>query len=228
MQNVLLDDVLSESKSMHRFYPLVSQMRVKAGSDYVGYVRSIFGPSGIPVEPREFEGYDLRMFDSVSEMREAIFQRDADVGLSRMLAGYAWPWKSKTDKSAYDIELDEIQLRWNGTQVDWIASPTSREEVGSIHTVQGYDLNYAGVIIGPDLKFDEARGGIHVDRSSYFDKKGMENNRVLGTAYTDDDLLVFIRNIYAVLLTRGIAGTYVYVVDPALREYLRPFFPQAD
>lgn len=223
----LLDGVLSESKIAHRFYPLVSQMRVKAGSDYVGYVRSILGPTGMPIEPRAFEGYDLRMFDSVSEMRETIFQRDAEVGLSRMVARYAWPWKTKADKGAYDIEFDELRLRWNGTQVDWIASPTSLEEVGSIHTVQGYDLNYAGVIIGPDLRFDEARGGIHVDRRSYFDKKGMENNRVLGTIYTDDDLLVFIRNIYAVLLTRGIVGTYVYVVDPALREYLRPYFPRA-
>jgi hypothetical protein len=166
------------------------------------------------------------MFDSVAEMREEIRLKDAEAGLSRLLAGYAWEWKTKTDKTAYDIEIDGCQLRWNSTQTDWIASPKSLDEVGSIHTVQGYDLNYAGVIIGPDLRYDAAEGMLFVDRESYFDKKGKENNPVLGKKYTDDDLLRFVRNIYAVLLTRGIRGTYVYVCDPALRSYLREFIPQ--
>ena len=68
-------------------------------------------------------------------------------------------------------------------------------------------------------------GRLIVDRSSYFDKKGMENNPKLGIVYTDDDLLRFITNIYAVLLTRGIRGTYVYVCDPELRKYLRGYLP---
>lgn len=117
------------------------------------------------------------------------------------------------------------QLRWNSTQRDWIASARSIDEVGSIHTVQGYDLNYAGVIIGPDLRYDSVAGKLIVDRGSYFDKKGKENNPVAGKVYTDDDLLRFITNIYAVLLTRGMRGTYVYVCDPALRAYLKKFIP---
>ena len=221
-----LERLVSETKATHRYYPLVSQMRVQAGSDYVGYIRRILGDSASSTRTQEFDGYDLRLFDSLTKMREEIFRRDAEVGLSRMLAGYAWEWKTKNDRTAFDIELDGLQLRWNGTQTDWIASAGSLDEVGSIHTVQGYDLNYAGVIIGPDLRFDEASGTIVVNRSSYFDKKGMENNRVLGTVYTDEDLLVFIRNIYAVLLTRGILGTYVYVVDPALRAHLSRLLPR--
>ncbi len=90
--------------------------------------------------------------------------------------------------------------------------------------MQGYDLNYAGVIIGPDLRFDTTTGRILVDRASYFDKKGKEANKALGL-YSDDDLLWYIQNVYAVLLTRGIRGTYVYVVDAHLREYMRSFFP---
>ena len=82
--------------------------------------------------------------------------------------------------------------------------------------MQGYDFNYAGVIIGPDLRFDPVAGKLVIDRGSYFDTKGKENNPVLGKTYTDDDLLRFITNIYAVLLTRGIRGTYVYVCDPVL------------
>jgi DUF2075 family protein len=91
--------------------------------------------------------------------------------------------------------------------------------------VQGYDLNYAGVIIGPDLRYDASERRLVVDRGSYFDTKGKENNDVLGKKYTDVDLLRFISNIYAVLLTRGILGTYVYVCDPALRAYLQEFIP---
>ncbi len=222
-----LGELADIARSTNRFYPLVTQMRVQAGSDYVGYIRRILSVGGSVPAAKDFDGYDLRMFDSVSEMREAIRDRDAETGLSRMVAGFAWPWKTKTDKTAFDIDIDGLQLRWNGTQVDWIASRKSLDEVGSIHTVQGYDLNYAGVIIGPDLRYDTAAGKLFIDRQSYFDVKGKENNPKLGKVYTDDDLLRFISNIYAVLLTRGIRGTYVYVSDPALREYLRQFIPTA-
>jgi DUF2075 family protein len=94
--------------------------------------------------------------------------------------------------------------------------------------VQGYDLNYAGVIIGPELRFDTTTGRIVVDRASYFDKKGKEANKALGRVYSDDDLLWYIQNVYAVLLTRGIRGTYVYVDEPALREHLRQLMPTSD
>ena len=219
-----LSVLVGEAKAANRNYPLLSQMRVQAGSDYVSYIRRILG-SGAPVAPEGFDGYEFRLFGNLAEMREEIQRKDAEVGLSRLLAGYAWPWKTKNDKTAFDIDLDGVQLRWNSKQVDWIASPKAIDEVGSIHTVQGYDLNYAGVIIGPDLRYDPVNGTLIVDRDSYFDTKGKENNDVLGKKYTDDDLLRFISNIYAVLLTRGILGTYVYVCDPALRTHLRQFIP---
>jgi DUF2075 family protein len=228
----LLDELVREAAITHRHYPLASQMRVKAGSDYVAYVRRILGTvissdGPLPVTREAFEGYDFRIFDSLAEMRDEILRKDAEAGLSRLVAGYAWEWKTRNDKTAYDIELDGLQLRWNGTQTDWIASAKSLDEVGSIHTVQGYDLNYAGVIIGPDLRYDASEGKLFVDRASYFDTKGKENNPRLGKIYTDDDLLRFISNIYAVLLTRGIRGTYVYVCDPALRTYIKDFIPGA-
>jgi DUF2075 family protein len=217
----------------HRHYRLTSQMRVRAGSDYVGYVRRILrnpaeGDASDSAVRETFGEYDLRLFNDLTDMREEIRRRDREIGLSRLVAGYAWKWASKNDKAAYDIEIDGNSLRWNSTQVDWIASPKSADEVGSIHTVQGYDLNYAGVIIGPDLRFDPVARRLFVDRDSYFDTKGKENNSVLGKAYTDGDLLEFIGNIYAVLLTRGIRGTYVYVSDPNLRAHLQQFVPTAE
>ncbi|WP_374459576.1 DNA/RNA helicase domain-containing protein [Microbacterium sp.] len=209
---------VSQAKNEHRFFRLTTQMRVQAGADYVEFVRAVLR-SEQPSLP-DLGDYELRLFDDLGEMREAIRQKDAEVGLSRLVAGYAWDWVSRNHPEAFDIELDGERLRWNGTDKDWINSKDSLEEVGSIHTVQGYDLNYAGVIIGPDLRLDPATGRIVADRESYRDKKGKENTGHLKDTFGDDDLLTFIRNIYGVLLTRGMRGTYVYVCDPALRERL--------
>lgn len=214
-------ELISEAKNGHQFYRLHSQLRVKAGDDYTAYIRAIL--RGDSPAPRAFDGYDLRFFEDLATMREEVLARDAEAGLSRMVAGYAWEWQSRKNPAAFDIELDGVALRWNSTQTDWINSRGSLDEVGSIHTVQGYDLNYAGVIIGPDLRYEPGRG-IWFDRTSYFDKKGMEDNRKRGIRYSDDDILEYVKNIYGVLLTRGIRGTYVYVCDSGLREYLRPYF----
>jgi len=221
--------VINEAQSRHRLFRLMTQMRVRAGFDYVGYVKRVLagpiaGEQPVPADPADFGDYDVQMFDSLAELREAIRAKERESGLARMAAGFAWPWRSKSDKSAYDIEEDGLRLRWNSTDVDWIASPTSIEEVGSIHTVQGYDLNVAGVIIGRDLRYDADAGHLVFDRSSYFDARGKQNSPSLGRVFSDEDLLDYVRNIYAVLLTRGIRGTYLWVADPGLREYLRPYF----
>lgn len=225
-----LAELVSEARLAKRHYPLLSQMRVKAGSDYVSYVRRVLGTASAsgapqPVARELFTGYDLRLFDSVAEMRDEIQRKDAESGLSRLVAGFAWPWKSKNDRTAYDMEFAGCSLRWNSIATDWIAAPKSLDEVGSIHTVQGYDLNYAGVIIGEDLRYDPVEGRLFIDRGSYFDTAGKQNNRRLGKTYSDEDLLRFITNIYAVLLTRGIRGTFVHATDPPLQEYLRGYLP---
>ncbi|QOD43349.1 DUF2075 domain-containing protein [Clavibacter zhangzhiyongii] len=225
--------LLDDARRSERLHPLMSQMRVAAGSDYVGHVRRLLGAtsSALPEQPSSAESlgeYEFRMFDDVAAMHDAIRDRDRRHGLSRMVAGYAWRWVSKKDAAAFDIRLGDYRARWNSTSRDWISSPGALEEVGSIHTVQGYDLNYAGVIIGPDLRYDVERGRLTMDRASYFDKKGRENNPTLGITYSDEDLRLLISNVYAVLLTRGIRGTFVHVVDPALRDHLRRFIPAAE
>lgn len=215
--------LLHEASATGKMYPLQSQMRVASDQDYVGYIRAILSGSP-PKKPERFAGYDLRFFDDLGEMRREIQLRNQEHGLSRLVAGYAWEWRSRHDTSAFDIEVDSERLRWNSTQKDWISSAGSEEEVGSIHTVQGYDLNYAGVIIGNDLRHDFVTGNIKFDRSQYHDKKGRENNKKLGITYSDHDLLQLVQNIYSVLLTRGILGTYVYVCNDQLREHLRKYF----
>ena len=221
-------DVLSARLSQEpnrQHMTLTSQLRVDAGEDYIGYVRSLLS-NDLP-EPRSFESYEFAMFDELGDMVRAIQERDMDSGLARLVAGYAWKWLSKKDKSAHDIVVGDVRLRWNSSELDWVNSAKSTTEVGSIHTIQGYDLNYAGVIVGPDLRWDVEKERLVFDRAHYFDTKGMENNNRLGIRYTDDDILEYVRNIYSVLMTRGIRGTFVYVCNPALRERWAKLIPPA-
>lgn len=232
--------LVSDARRTHRYVQLHSQMRVAGGSDYVEYVRSIF--STRPPDFHNFGDYDFQLFSSFAEMAEQLDRREDEYSLARLVAGYAWQWKTKNvnarkDPEAYDFRLEGMPIRWNSTVKDWVnstrwmsAGDSAVEkafvrEVGSIHTVQGYDLNYTGVIIGPDLRFDPEREQLYVSRSDYFDTKGKQNNKMLGITYTDDDLLEYITNIYSVLMTRGIRGTYVYVWDEPLREHLARFIP---
>ncbi|QHF19597.1 DUF2075 domain-containing protein [Rathayibacter sp. VKM Ac-2762] len=221
-----IDALIRSAQEDGRLHRLTSQMRVRAGTDYVGWVRAVLDPTAADLPRRPDLGeYDLRFYDDFGALRRDLRQREEETGLARLVAGYAWRWTSRKDPSAADIEIQGERLRWNSTQVDWIASPGSADEMGSIHTVQGYDLNYAGVVIGPDLRWDSEKGRLRVSRSDYHDKKGKENNPGrMGRDYTDDELLQYIVNIYAVLLTRGMLGTYVYVCDDALRERLRTAF----
>ncbi|MGC2865421.1 DNA/RNA helicase domain-containing protein [Corynebacterium glutamicum] len=206
-----------------RKYRLHTQMRSLGGEDYIDYVKKVFSKLP-PTEKLMFKDYDLEIIDSPSKFVETIKKHDREVGLSRVVAGYAWKWVSKNDKSAYDINLgDGVQLQWNSKAVDWVNSKNAVNEAGSIHTIQGYDLNYAGVIIGRDLQYTPERG-LFVDKSQYFDAKGKTNNKMRGQTTTDKDLFKYITNIYTVLLTRGMKGTYLYIVDDGLREYLGRYF----
>jgi DUF2075 family protein len=214
--------LIQSAKAEGHWHPLHSQMRLRASEDYVGYVRHVL--AGTQTTREVFEDYDLRFFDDVSEMYRELGTCEKEFGLCRMLAGYAWPWLSRREPESFDIQIGELKFRWNSTAKDWVNSPNAFREVGSIHTIQGYDLNYAAVIIGPDLVFDPEASEIRIDRTNYFDTKGKENNKVLGITYSDEDLLRYIRNIYGVLLTRGIRGTFVHICDPDLRKYLGKFF----
>ena len=215
-----LEPLVTDARQEGSLFRLSSQLRVAGGSDYIEYIGSVIRGDNHG-QPKTFGEYDLRFFDNFAEMHQEIQRRDQEHGLSRLLAGFAWPWQSKGGKADFDIEIEGIRLPWNRRNYDWVNSPTSAEEVGSIHTIQGYDLNYAGVIIGRDLFFNEETQSVAFSRENYFDKKGKENNPTLGIRYSDEDLLQYVLSIYRVLLTRGIKGTYLYVCDERLRDHLR-------
>ncbi|MDI3331905.1 MAG: DUF2075 domain-containing protein [Micrococcus sp.] len=224
-----VDSLITSADSGGRLFTLQSQLRVNAGDDYVEFFGSALRATradGLP-QPPQIGDYDLRMFTNLHQMRQELLRLDDRHGLSRLLAGFAWPWQSKKDKTATDIAIDDLELQWNSTVTDWVGSSNSRYEVGSIHTIQGYDLNYAGVIIGPDLSYDETTGQVVFNRDSYFDVKGKENNSKLKIEYTDEQIREYVINVYNVLLTRGILGTFLYVCDIPLRKHLaKKYFPE--
>jgi len=217
-----VEALVSQARKTGDYLTLTSQMRVTGGRDYVKFVGDLLSQRA-DQGAKNFGKYDLRFFESFRSFRATLMQRDKEVGLSRIVAGFAWPWLTKHGGDK-DFEVDGVDLVWNRTDSDWVNSETSLYEVGSIHTIQGYDLNFCGVIIGPDLGFDKETGLITFNRDNYHDVKGKENNRKLGISYSDSDILEYVKNVYRVLLTRGILGTYVYVVDPDLREYLMKYF----
>lgn len=213
-----------DSLDSRRTYELKTQMRAMGGEDYIEYVHDIFSADP-PTTKLTFDKYELGLIDDPKTMVDLIRRKDEEFGLGRIIAGYAWKWVSRKHRAAYDIELrNGVRMRWNSNEKDWITSPKSREEAGSIHTIQGYDLNYAGVIIGGDIRYDLETESLYVDRSNYFDAAGKANVKLANEVTTDAMLLKFICNIYSVLLTRGIRGTFIHVVDPSLREYLGRYF----
>lgn len=194
---------------------LKSQLRCKGGKDYIDYVKSVIYEMA-DGRRENFNGYDLKVFDDPNEMIKAVRKKDKDIGLCRVVAGYGWKWNSKDDKDAYDITLNGMKYQWNQEPVDWVNSPNAVNEIGCIHTVQGYDLNIAGVIFGPEIRYDKSLKTIMIDKGNYYDS--------LGKTKDMEALKGFIQNIYVTLMTRGISGTYIYACDPGLQDYLKKYF----
>lgn len=191
---------------------LQSQMRVQGGLDYISFVDKLLG--GTAQEPFSSSDYELVLFDSLADLYEALGIKEKEVGLCRLLSGYSWEWKSQK-ANVPDIELDGLALKWNSTNEDWINSPNAFQEVGCIHTTQGYDLNYAGIIFGTEITYDDQSQRIEIISENYKDKKGKQG------ISDPEQLRTYILNIYHTMMLRGIKGTYVYVCDARLREYVR-------
>jgi len=209
----LLDDKLTLKLE------LKSQMRVKGGNNYIQFVDDLLHTRRNEVFPYSEEKYDLLVFDSFVDLHNELTKRENEFGLCRMIAGYSWPWLSdprkKPSPSVTDIELDGLHFKWNATLDDWINSPNAYNEIGCIHTTQGYDLNYTAVIFGKEINYNKEKNRIEIDPTKYFDingKKGISD---------PEKLLQYIVNIYKTIMYRGIKGTYIYACNKELREYLK-------
>lgn len=214
-QSVKPSDIRPEdfAKLNNTNYSLVSQQRILAGEEYTDFIDNIFDLKDI--KKNNFKNYDLKLYENISDMQKDIKEKNAEMGLCRLVAGYAWDWKSKTNKNTPDIEIENTKLFWNSQMHDWVNSPNAINEVGCIHTVQGYDLNYVGVIIGPEISYDDVNNELIINKKEYKDfngSRGIED---------PEELKFYIINIYKTLLTRGIRGTYIYIVDEKLRVYFK-------
>lgn len=214
---------IRDTSELYITHTIKSQMRSMGGEDYLTYIKDLLNNKP-DLEPKTFGDYEFLIFENISEMRDLIHSRDNEFGLSRLIAGYAWKWNTKNmsyqqieQNNAFDIKIQEETFIWNKSGIGWINSKNAINEVGSIHTTQGYDLNYAGVIIGPELKYDPIAKKIYVDKDLYQDTNGKRS------ILNEDELTDYITQIYRVLLSRSIKGTYIFVSDPGLRNYFIKF-----
>ncbi len=200
---------------------LKSQMRVQGGNNYIQFVDELLNVKRNNITIYREEKYDMLVFDSFVDLHSELIKREKEFGLCRMIAGYAWPWisnpklKPKPSLNVTDIELDGLTFKWNSTDKDWINSPNAFNEIGCIHTTQGYDLNYTAVVFGKEINFNKEKNEIEIDPIKYFDingKKGISN---------PEQLKSYIINIYKTIMYRGIKGVYVYACNKELREYLK-------
>lgn len=200
---------------------LQSQFRVKGGNGFVNFVNRLMD---VDFKGEQFvyrdKNYDVLLFDTFAEFIKELRAKNQEHQLSRFIAGYAWPWASKTDSNAFDIEIEGIQLKWNSTAIDYINQDPHAQEVGCIHTTQGYDLNYAGIIFGPEIIYNPISNQIEIIKENYRDRNG--------TATVNDleVLKAYVINIYKTIMLRGILGCYIYVCDRNLREYFAQHIPQ--
>lgn len=200
---------------------LKSQMRVQGGNNYIQFVDDLLNGNRKESVLYQDAKYDILVFDSFVDLHTELTKRENELGLCRMIAGYAWPWlsnpklKPQPSLGVTDIELDGLAFKWNSTDKDWINSPNAFSEIGCIHTTQGYDLNYTAVIFGEEISFNKEKSEIEIDPKKYYDingKKGISN---------PEQLKSYIINIYKTIMYRGIKGVYIYACNKELREYLK-------
>ena len=175
------------------------------------------------IRPPSSEEYDFRVFDDPNELRRAIEEKNRINNRARLVAGYCWNWvtEGKDDPSVHDIVIPEyhFEMSWNlGSYSDaWAINPDSVGQAGCIHTCQGLEFDYVGVIIGPDLFYKDGKACTDWKKRAKTDSslKGLKSKYPDPTAaQTVADRII--RNTYRVLMSRGQKGCFVYCTDHKL------------
>lgn len=203
-------------------YALRSQFRCAGSDGYLAWLDDaldIQPTANLTLRATEF---DFRVFDSPEALHAAIDKKNTH-NRARVVAGYCWPWRSKKSASAIDIEIGATYRRqWNLDEDGslWIIAPNSVDEVGCIHTCQGLEVDYVGVIIGPDLVVED--GAVHAKplARAKQDQSIRGYKTMLATDPARAHALggLIVKNTYRTLMTRGMKGCYVYFTDRALAE----------
>jgi uncharacterized protein len=208
-------------------YELDAQFRCSGSDGFINWINNTLDIERTAnVMWDEVDPYEFRVVDSVEELDKRIREKAADGQSARLCAGFCWPWSNpKPDGTlAPDVRVGAWQMPWNAKAEAgrlaagipksdyWASDPRGLEQVGCIYTAQGFEFDYAGVIFGPDLRYDAAQAKWVGDRSK---------SRDSGLPADPVQFLELVKNTYRVLLTRGIKGCYVYFMDEATRNFVR-------
>jgi DUF2075 family protein len=206
---------------------LASQFRCNGSDGYLEWLDSTLGIRPTANQMLDGNEFDFRVLNSPAELHELIVTRNKTANKARVVAGYCWDWKSKQDTSLMDIEFPEFAFskRWNlAAQSNlWSIAPESVEEIGCIHTCQGLEVDYIGVIVGNDFVVRNGEVQCRPEARSKSDRSIRGWKRMVkesgDTAMAR--LSLIIKNTYRTLMTRGMKGCYIYCTDPETAEFFR-------
>ena len=204
---------------------LESQFRCNGSDGYLAWLDDVLAIRETANKTLDELEYDFQVLSTPNELKELIFEKNKINNKARMVAGYCWNWISRGDKSAFDISLPEYDfgMQWN-LDTDgslWIQAPDSVSEVGCIHTCQGLEVDYVGVIIGDDLIVRDGnvitnpKARANTDKSISGYKKLLKTDPEAANKKADG----IIRNTYRTLMTRGMKGCYIFCTDPETQAY---------
>lgn len=197
---------------------LVSQFRCNGSDQYIQFLNNLLEiGEHVNLDLSELN-YDIKLFDNPNTLRNELRKKNEINNKSRMVAGYCYDWNVKAGRGDYDIYLEDgFKAKWNLEKDKiWAINPKSFEEVGCIHTAQGLEFDYVGVLIGKDLRFDKENNRIITDKT-----KISRDDKTSGIrTASDSEAARLIKNTYKVLLTRGQKGCYIYAEDKALLEQI--------
>lgn len=214
-----------KEKANITYLSLKSQFRCNGSDGYMFWLDDVLQVKETANQDFSDFDYEFKVFDNPKKMHDEIIKKNKLSNKSRIVAGYCWEWPSKKSKKAFDIEIEDFKVRWNLSEHGsaWIVHPESASEAGCIHTCQGLELDYVGVIIGPDLVIRDGRvvtNGLMRAKSDQSIKgfKGLlKKNKE--KALRDVDMII--KNTYRTLMTRGMKGCYIYCTDKETRDYFK-------
>ena len=203
---------------------LISQFRCNGSDSYLSWINHVLEINPEATDDFDYD-YDLRIYDTPEEVYQQIVKKDELHHRSRMVAGYCWNWISegKNDPKIHDIQIGGFSKSWNlGSTSTWAIDPDSVSEIGCIHTCQGLEFDYVGVIIGPDLRYENGIVTDYTQRAKTDQSlKGLKTLMKKDPSQASQIAEQIIKNTYRTLLTRGQRGCYVYCVDDQLKIYLK-------
>ncbi|MCO6289619.1 uncharacterized protein ACUXKH_001905 [Staphylococcus epidermidis] len=225
-----LNEYFDKAKSNSNHVTLRNQMRINSDISTVNWIRNLVDYQVINSIPKDKLGYDIKIFDTPDELEKAIKIKatHTDSGISRMLATFDWKYGTKppNNEDFWRVKIGNWSMPWNyqlkanrnQASLPWVEQDQTIDEIGSTFTIQGLDLNFAGVIIGPSVKYRD--GKIIFDKSESANKKATQRRTLKdGSKQYFSEMLL--KNELNVLLTRGVNGLYIYAVDDQLREALK-------